>query len=147
MGYVAIIIAIFFVELLIKNKIEEQKENFQKPILGGKVLLEKYHNSGALLNLLEKKRKVVAGISLFFSLLMIVYFVCTLTTRGNHMLKLGLSFLLGGAFSNTYDRMKRKYVVDYMSFSFGPPRIRNVVYNIADFFIMIGSLLFVISQL
>lgn len=147
MGYVVIIIAIFFAELLIKNKIEEQKENFQKPILGGKVLLEKYHNSGALLNLLEKKRKVVAGISLFFSLLMIVYFVCTLTTRGNHMLKLGLSFLLGGAFSNTYDRMKRKYVVDYMSFSFGPPRIRNVVYNISDFFIMIGALLFVISQL
>lgn len=145
MGYVVIIIAIFFVELLIKNKIEEQKENFQKPVLGGRILLEKYHNKGAFLNLLEKKRKLVAGISLFFSALMILYFVGTLTKRGNHMLKLGLSFLLGGAFSNTYDRMKRKYVVDYMSFHL--PRIRNVVYNISDFFIMLGALLFVISQL
>ena len=37
----------------------------------------------------------------------------TLGQKGKAALKLGLAFLLGGAFSNTYDRLKRKYVVDY----------------------------------
>ena len=39
--------------------------------------------------------------------------VCAeLGMRGKKLLKAGLSLLLGGAFSNTYDRVMREYVVD-----------------------------------
>ena len=54
--------------------------------------------------------------------------------------------MLGGAFSNTYDRLKRKYVVDYVSFPVKNEKIRNVVFNISDFCIMIGALLMVLGS-
>ena len=50
------------------------------------------------------------------TVLVTLLFVLTLGTKGNKALKTGLAMLLGGAFSNTYDRLKRKYVVDYFSF-------------------------------
>lgn len=55
--------------------------------------------------------------------------------------------ILGGAYSNTYDRLFRKYVVDYVSFEVRNPRLRNIVFNLSDFGIMIGSCLLVISQM
>ena len=57
------------------------------------------------------------------------------------MLKAGLSLLVGGAFSNTYDRLKRKYVVDYISFGVKWKGLRKVVFNVSDFCIIIGALL------
>lgn len=148
MPYLFIVAAIFMADLWIKNKIEKYKtEASEEKVLGGRVILTKYHNKGAFLNLGEKKRNIVAVVSLLFSAAMFVYFLLTLTTKGNKMLKTGLAFLLGGAFSNTYDRWKRKYVVDYLQFAFKSPRIRNVVYNISDFFIMIGALLFTLAHL
>ena len=61
------------------------------------------------------------------------------------MLKLGLSLLLGGAFSNTYDRFTREYVVDYFSFCSPWKGLNRIVFNISDFCIIIGSLIAVLS--
>ena len=60
-------------------------------------------------------------------------------------MKTGLSIVLGGAYSNTYDRLFRTYVVDYISFGVKNQKLRRVVYNIADFCIMIGTILVVIG--
>ena len=75
-----------------------------------------------------------------------VLFVLTFSCKGSKMLKAGLSLLLGGAYSNTYDRLVRKYVVDYVSFPVKNEKIRNVVFNISDFCIMIGALLMVLGS-
>lgn len=48
--------------------------------------------------------------------------------------------LLGGAFSNTYDRCRRKYVVDYFSFGVKWKRLSRIVFNISDFGIILGAL-------
>lgn len=140
MVYIAVIIAIFMCELLIKNYIEKHKtEESHEPVLGGHIFIRKFHNRGALLNLGNKCRRIVAAVSLLFTVLMIMFFLVTLTMKGNTCLKLGLAFLLGGAFSNTYDRFKRKYVVDYFSFQSRFPRIAGIIFNIADFCIAIGA--------
>lgn len=73
-------------------------------------------------------------------------FAAAFTFRGNRLLKAGLAFLLGGAYSNTYDRLARKYVVDYVSFPVKNKKIRNIVFNISDFCIVIGALLMVIGS-
>ena len=52
-----------------------------------------------------------------------------------------LALLLGGSFSNTYDRLRRKYVVDYLSFPVKWKWFRDIVFNISDFCIIIGALL------
>ena len=146
MGYIIIIGIIFLIELLIKNKIEKQKEmKIKEPILGGNVYIRRYHNKGAFLNLGEKIRPVIAILSCIMIVIISIVFVVTLTQKGNKALKIGLSILLGGAFSNTYDRVKRKYVVDYFSFQTKSPRINRVIFNLADFCIMIGALITTLS--
>lgn len=60
---------------------------------------------------------------------------------GNRLLRVGLALLLGGAFSNTYDRLKRKYVVDYLSFGVRWKGLRRIVFNVSDFCILIGAML------
>jgi len=54
-------------------------------------------------------------------------------------LKMSMALLLGGAYSNLYDRMKREYVVDYFGFNVKNQKLRSIVFNISDFCIMIGA--------
>lgn len=44
----------------------------------------------------------------------------------------------GGGMSNWYDRHKRGYVTDYVSFRFGPEKFRRLVFNVSDFCIFFG---------
>lgn len=137
-----IIAVIFAGDMWIKNRIEEMGvEGETKEVFGGRLLLRKYHNTGAALNLGSRKRALVAGVSVALTALVFILFLLTLGKRGNNLLKVGLSFLLGGAFSNTYDRLKRKYVVDYVSFGVKWKRLRGIVFNISDFCIITGALL------
>lgn len=146
MFFFCIFLLILIFEWKMKNYMEAVYDTSQKkPIFHGKLLLRKYHNHGAFLNILETKKKFLHTISILFTLLILVVFLLTLCQKGNHILKLGLSFLLGGAFSNTYDRLTRNYVVDYVSFCTPFPRFNRIVFNVSDFCIMIGALLTVIG--
>ncbi len=139
---------IFLLDLMLKNRIEKtMDEGGEIPFCKGRVLIRRYHNKGAFLDLGEKKQGVVAGLSLFLTLCMTVVFLATVTFRGNSTLKAGLAFLLGGAYSNTYDRLTRKYVVDYISFPVKNKRFCRIVFNLADFCIVIGALLLVIGEM
>lgn len=140
MIYAGVIASIFAVELWIKGYIERKKKEGDKtPVLGGHIFIRKHHNEGACLNFGNLKLQAVAVISLFFTAMMLGVFVATMFTRGNAFLKTGLSLLLGGAFSNTYDRLRRKYVVDYFSFSTGFQWLDRIIFNISDFCIAIGA--------
>ena len=140
-GYALLAVTIFTADLLIKNYMERTLEQGQEnSVCGGRLLLRKHHNRGAVLNVGERRRGLVSGLSLVMTLGATVLFLVTFTHRGNKMLKTGLAFLLGGAYGNTYDRLVRKYVVDYVSFPVHNQRIGNIVFNISDFCIMIGAL-------
>lgn len=146
MGYLCIVALIFAGELGIKNYVENKRNaGEEKEICKGRILLRKYHNKGACMNLGEKKSNVVAGLSLILTTALALVFLFTLTRHGNGWLKAGLSLLLGGAFSNTYDRLKRKYVVDYFSFGVKWEPLRAIVFNISDFCILIGALIIAIK--
>lgn len=146
MGYLCIAALIFAGELGIKNYVEKKRNaGEEKEICKGRILLRKYHNKGACMNLGEKKSNVVAGLSLILTAALALVFLFTLTRHGNGWLKAGLSLLLGGAFSNTYDRLKRKYVVDYFSFGVKWAPLRAIVFNISDFCILIGALIIAIK--
>lgn len=159
-GYLAIVSGIFFGDLWIKERIERSDTdgngNVLRPRaegepptpethLKGRILIRRYHNKGAMLNLGERRGPLVAAVSVVLSAAMTVVFVCSLGQKGNRLLRLGLSLLLGGAFSNTYDRWKRRYVVDYLTFHVRWKPLRRVVFNLSDFCIMIGALLAVLG--
>lgn len=148
MQYLAVILGIFGLELGIKNHIEKSlKEEEKRPKCGGAFFVQKYHNRGAFLNVGEKRRKAVAALSIVLSLILTMLFVGSFTAMGSGLLKWGLTVMLGGAYSNTYDRIRREYVVDYVSFNVPFKRLRRIVFNISDFCIMIGAMLSVISEI
>lgn len=141
MVYVLITAGIFLLELVIKNHVEKkEKLNTTKEVLGGKLLLRKHHNRGFALNIGQKKPKMVAGVSLVLCIFVTIFSFLTLG-KGNRCTKAGLSILLGGAYSNTYDRLFRRYVVDYFSLGVKNKRLRRIIFNLADFCIMIGTIL------
>ncbi len=147
MIYAIIAALIFALDMGIKNWIERKiPDGKERRVGGGLLLIRKYHNEGAFLNMGEKKRGLVALVSIALTLALTVLFLVTFTCRGSRLLKSGLALLLGGAYSNTYDRMRRRYVVDYVSFPVRNKAIRNIVFNISDFCIMIGALLMVLGS-
>ncbi len=145
MRYFAVIAGIFGLELKIKNHIEETKtEGKTEEKYGGFLLVRKHHNRGAFLNLGEKRRRTIMVCSLVLTIALTILYILTLGKAGKGLLKWGLTLLLGGAYSNTYDRLVRKYVVDYVSFNV-PGRLKKVIFNIGDFCIMIGAMLCVLG--
>jgi signal peptidase II len=136
--YLFIVVGIFVGEVVLKNYIEKHKKlGSSEKILKDKIIVTKYHNQGAFLNLLEKKRELLLFVSGFFIGLMAMFLFLLLPQQGKKLLKLGGAFMLGGAASNVYDRVKRGFVVDYFSFSF----YKKVVFNISDIFIFLGSII------
>lgn len=140
--YFLIVAGIFFGDLTIKNYVEQEfPQQGEQKRLKGFIRLKKHHNRGAFLNAGEQKRPLVAILSLLLTLVVAILFILSLGTKGNTMLRTGLALLLGGAFSNTYDRLKRKYVVDYLSFGVRWKWFANIIFNISDFGIIIGALM------
>ncbi len=148
MKYLTVILGIFGLELGVKNYIEKSLVEGEKHAkCKGTLVIRKYHNRGAFLNMGERKPWIVAALSVILTFLLTGFFVCTFTMRGGEMLRWGLTLMLGGAFGNTYDRLRRKYVVDYVSFNVPFKQLRQIVFNISDFCIMIGAMLSVISEI
>lgn len=146
-GFAALAFGIFVLDLLLKNHVEKRlEEGEEKPFCKGRLLIRKYHNKGAFLDIGERRQGLVTMLSLGLTLFMTVVFLGTFSFRGNSTLKAGLALLLGGAYSNTYDRLSRRYVVDYVSFPVKNERFRRIVFNISDFCIMIGALLMAIGE-
>lgn len=139
---IAVAAAIFFGDLWIKNRVEKTGED-KLPIrfAGGRLVLKKYHNTGAMLNLGASRRAAVAAVSVALTALLGIAFLASLGRCGNNTLRAGLALLLGGSFSNTYDRLKRRYVVDYLSFPVKWKWLRRIVFNLSDFCIIIGAFL------
>lgn len=147
MIYAALAAAIFLLDLIIKNWIErEGTEGEERKIGNGLLLLRKHHNRGAFLNVGAGRSAFVALLSIVFTLVVTVIFLSTFSFRGNRLLKTGLAMILGGAYSNTYDRIHRRYVVDYVSFPVRNKVIRRIIFNISDFCIIIGALLMVFGS-
>ncbi len=142
--YITIAAVIFLLEIKIKKYIEENKEMHKKEeIFNGNIILERYHNKGAMLNFLEKDAKLVKNISLTLLGIILLVFLFLLPKKGDRLLKVALSLILGGALSNVYDRITRGYVVDYFSFKF----LKKIVFNISDIVIFVGSFFVAVHSL
>ena len=134
-------------DLLFKRKSEESEEKADREIMNGKVIIRNVHNHGLALNSLDEYPKVVKAVSLT-ALGIVALFQCfTSSSKENLLQKAGLTFILGGALSNVYDRLKRGYVVDYIAFNVKNKKAKAVTYNLGDFaifggtFLLLGNLL------
>ena len=142
MIYITIAAVIFLLDALIKKRVDKKRKlGEETELLGGKIVLTKYYNKGAALNLLSKKPDIMTLIHTGFWGFLAGIFAGALKRKENPGLLTGLALLLGGGASNLYDRMKKKHVVDYFSFGVKWKRLRNIIFNVSDLFIFLGGIL------
>lgn len=116
-------------------------------ICKGRVKLRKVYNKGMFLNLFDDKPGLVKILSAFVTILITIYQLITLLRRGNCLKKAGLSLMTAGAWSNTFDRWLRGYVIDYVGFRTKSKKAAEITYNFGDFFIMAGSMFMILASL
>lgn len=147
MIYFSILLTIFILDFSIKKYFEEKKSLHEEELIcKGKIILHKYHNKGAIFSFLERKQYLVMLGSIFGVAVLAVNFGTNLWKKRKRVLKLGQSFMLGGALSNLYDRISKKYVVDYFSFNSKCSRLKNIIFNLSDIFIFLGGILVIIYR-
>lgn len=126
---------------LIDNSIKEKIEagtidNGVIKRTNGFAEIEKHHNKGLPLNKFDTHTKEITALSCF------VMFFQALTTLNDALEEddavkdTANALILAGALSNTYDRVERGYVVDYLKVG-----RKRAIYNISDFFIIIGVII------
>lgn len=146
MVYILIVAGIFFLDFGIKHYVDTHRDLKEKtPVLNGKIIIRKYYNKGAALNFLEKQPQVMRKIQTVLMAAVGGSFLILLPKKGMVGKKTALGFILGGGTSNLYDRYKKGHVVDYFSFHSKWKRFSNIVFNISDFFIFLGSALLLFS--
>lgn len=158
MKYLFCAAVLFLTDSCLKAKAEKNKAAKEKEMAGGRLVMTRYHNYGAFLNLLEKKRELLLAVSgaLFGILLLLAALIYP--KKGRRAAKLGLALLIGGSASNLSDRIRKGYVVDYFYFtgkcfekgthsSGKSGRKRHIIFNLADFGIFLGSLLAAADQI
>ena len=135
-------------DLGIKAEVEsEETETFPRelPNSKGLIVLHKNHNKGFPFGFLERHPEVVRALPLSVAAFFTGALTAILDRKDAIGEKVGLSFIIGGAISNLYDRWVRGYVVDYFSIQKGN-RLKGVVFNLGDIFIFIGSFLILAAQ-
>ncbi len=134
-------------DLYFKSWIEKHFRKGDREKLGrGVVELRRVHNKGFAMNLCEKKPKFVSILSVI---------VCVIVGIGTFFVwqkekcpvkRIAAAFVLAGAISNTYDRMKREYVVDYIGFKTKCQKLNRITFNLADFFIFVGAVSYAFAE-
>lgn len=144
---VGITVCLLVVDLAVKYKVERDwKQGEERPAAGGRLKLRKVHNKGMCLNLLDQYPMLVKWSSLILSACLSFYQLFLYRKKGNKMRKAGVIWMLAGAWSNTIDRWLRGYVVDYIGIQTKKEELSRITYNLGDFFIAVGAVLLVISN-
>ena len=147
MFYFGMIAGIFGLDFIIKKMVDKklalgEKKTYAK----GKIILQKYYNKGFALDKFEKYPKLVAYGSGLVCSLLIVKFCILLFQKGKKGRKTALAMMIGGAASNIYDRFRKQHVIDYVRFGVKWKPLRKIVFNLSDFSIFLGALLFVVFR-
>ena len=140
--FLLLAISVFSLDQAVKRKINREKaESFPRAVKGTRGILEirKAENPGFTMGKWEKHPRLVrlasvlATVFLLFSLPYISY------TAGDAFLlqNIGASLVLGGAMSNTFDRVHRGKVTDYLYIRLG--FLKKMIINIGDIALFFGA--------
>lgn len=136
------------IDITMKSVIEGYlKRGEERTAFGGRLILRKVYNKGFCMNVLEKKPEIVKYTSAYAAVMLTIYQLFTLLRKGRPGKKVGLSLLTAGAWSNTFDRLLRGYVIDYVGFQTPKEKLTALTYNLGDFFIAAGAVLVTLSEI
>lgn len=142
---------LFLVLVCVDMGVKQYIEDFFEPkeereTMSSHVMLRKVYNRGFILDTLDQYPKLVQRSSLILGIVLLVYDLRLFLTKGRRLEKLGLTLLSAGAFSNIYDRVIRGKVIDYIGFKSKWKSLSRITANLADFYVLIGSVLAVLGR-
>ena len=133
---------------LIKHRIDAAPAaGLEKPVAGGRFIVTRFYNDGALLGFLKDQKPLLdmlsgaAAAGLFFSLFKAV------SGKASWIKRLSLALAAGGAASNMYDRAMHGRVTDYFRITFLGDKLKNIIFNIGDITIITGAFLEIAGQI
>lgn len=121
-------------------------EGEERTACKGKVILRKVYNRGFCMNLMEGRPEAVKYLSSYAAVLLTIYQLLTLLKRKHCVKKIGLSLAAAGAWSNTFDRWLRGYVIDYVGIQTKWKKITDITFNLADICIAAGGILLLLCS-
>ena len=98
---------------------------------GGRVHLTALRNHGSAFGVLRLGSRALSALSAA---------VLAMSLSACRYSRLGCGLLLGGGLSNLWERVRHSSVYDYVHFPKAPGKLRQYVYNLADFAILLGAL-------
>ena len=132
---------LFAADQILKTYAEQNLDKKEERKLAGPVVLRRVHNKGMCFGLLSDRPEIVRLLSLAVSGGVAGRQAVCLFQKKGFWKKAALSLLNAGAWSNTFDRFVRGYVVDYIGFSVKNTKAAKITYNLGDFFIAAGTML------
>ena len=147
--YLIVIISsssVFLIDLLSKNKII----SIFKDGVVEKIYVNEYldfilvFNTGISYGLFSGGGDFQKWILISLSILIIIFLLSFIRNESSILSKLSISFIIGGALGNVLDRFIYGAVVDFISLH--ARGFSWYIFNIADMFIVVGVILFILSQ-
>lgn len=140
--WIQLALGLFQTDLAVKHEIETNPEfEREHDFLNGRIRVKKLHNHGTAGGRFRGHMPAIIKVSGLLTLGCAGAFFRVLGREGHTAQKMGYAFLTGGAFSNLYDRCKKGYVTDYVSFRTPWKWLTDLVFNLSDFFIFAGAVL------
>lgn len=138
--------SILLIDFLSKNKII----SIFKDGIVEKIYVNEYldfilvFNTGISYGLFSGGGDFQKWILISLSILIIIFLLSLIRNESTILSKLSISFIIGGALGNVLDRFTYGAVVDFISLH--AKGFSWYIFNIADMFIVIGVILFILSQ-
>jgi signal peptidase II len=140
MIYIIVIILGFILDRI--SKIYAINNFIDNPYDGSILNFTYLENRGAAFGILQNNRLFFIMLTMTVVGYLIYYFIKHYKTNTS-LLNIAITFIITGAVGNFYDRLIKTYVVDFIEFSF----INFPVFNVADIFVTVGSILIIIYLL
>jgi|SRR5690625_3025113 len=142
--YYVLAVIVIAIDQLTKWVVIKQMELYEQiPVIADFFYITSHRNKGAAWGILQDQM-------LFFYIITVIVTVGVVYymekyTKGNILLSISLSLILGGAIGNFIDRLFRKEVVDFLDFIiFG---YDFPIFNVADSALVIGVILVFIATI
>lgn len=117
-----------------------------KPIDTYPIIEDVFHltyrtNTGAAFSMLKDKTNFLAVMSIIIIVVLALYLITLMRQGKVNLLQVSIAMILGGAVGNMIDRVRLGYVIDFFDFRL----IDFAVFNVADSFMVVGTILFGIA--
>lgn len=147
---------LFGIDMAVKQYIEENiGDAEEKNFCGSRIVIRKIYNKGFAFSSMEDEPEKVKKVSIWTTIVIFIMTALESFRKGHRFQKLAFVLVSAGAASNTYDRVVRGKVIDYIGYrglkkqkkvrgkckETGRDFLEGITANLADVYIFFGAVI------